>query len=116
MTDRKTVIVTGAGSGIGEATAKRFARDGFNVVLNGRTQEKLDEVARDIGGDHVSVIAGDVSNPEDVDALVTGTVTTFGQIKQCLNKCILLLFLCFQAQTTQYHNANQPKTDERFIK
>ena len=85
MTDRKTVIVTGAGSGIGKATAKRFARDGYNVVLNGRTQEKLDEVASDIGSDHVKVIAGDVSNPQDVDALVTGTVTTFGAIDVLVN-------------------------------
>ncbi len=85
MTDRKTVIITGAGSGMGAATARRFARDGYNVVLNGRTQEKLDDVASDIGGDHVKVIPGDVSDPEDVDALINGTVSTFGGLDVLVN-------------------------------
>ena len=39
MTARKTVIITGAGTGIGRATALRFARDGYNVVLNGRNTQ-----------------------------------------------------------------------------
>ncbi|MDJ0622818.1 MAG: SDR family NAD(P)-dependent oxidoreductase [Desulfocapsaceae bacterium] len=37
----RVAIITGAGSGIGAATAKRFVNDGYLVVLNGRTEEKL---------------------------------------------------------------------------
>jgi meso-butanediol dehydrogenase / (S,S)-butanediol dehydrogenase / diacetyl reductase len=42
----KVVVVTGAGSGIGAATARRFSEEGANVVLAGRTRGKLDEVAK----------------------------------------------------------------------
>jgi meso-butanediol dehydrogenase/(S,S)-butanediol dehydrogenase/diacetyl reductase len=48
----KVAIVTGAGSGIGAATAKRFAKEGYKVVLNGRTESKLQTVANEIGADH----------------------------------------------------------------
>ena len=48
----KTVIVTGAGSGIGEATARRFAAEGANVVLVGRTREKMEQIAADLPAAH----------------------------------------------------------------
>lgn len=82
----KTVIVTGAGSGIGEATAKRFARDGWAVTLNGRTKSKLDKVAAAIGApDRVLVQPGDVSNPGDVKALVEAHVARFGGLDCLVN-------------------------------
>ena len=48
MTEQKVAIITGAGSGIGAATAKRFAKEGYKVVLNGRTKDKLDRTAAEI--------------------------------------------------------------------
>ncbi|SAL05912.1 short chain dehydrogenase [Caballeronia arationis] len=42
------VIVNGAGSGIGEGAARRFAAEGASIVLAGRTREKLDRVAREL--------------------------------------------------------------------
>ncbi|HBH44972.1 MAG TPA: 3-oxoacyl-ACP reductase, partial [Hyphomonas atlantica] len=80
MSDAPTVIITGAGSGIGAATAKRFARDGYNTVLNGRTREKLESIASEIEGDRVKIVAGDVSKVEDVDALVAETLDAFGRL------------------------------------
>ncbi|RMS16513.1 Short chain dehydrogenase/reductase family oxidoreductase, partial [Pseudomonas coronafaciens pv. garcae] len=47
---QKVVVVTGAGSGIGEATAKRFAQEGASLVLVGRNQDKLAKVAAQLAG------------------------------------------------------------------
>ena len=85
MSDAPTVIITGAGSGIGAATAKRFARDGYNTVLNGRTREKLESIASEIEGDRVKIVAGDVSKVEDVDALVAETLDAFGRLDVLVN-------------------------------
>ncbi len=65
-------VVTGAGSGIGEATAKRLAREGAKVILVGRTEEKLRNVADQINSsqpDAAEVFAADVTIEEDVAAL-----------------------------------------------
>ena len=51
----KVVVVTGAGSGIGEAVARRFSAEGAAVVLAGRTKAKLDAVARDLPPDRTLV-------------------------------------------------------------
>lgn len=85
MSQIKTVIVTGAGSGIGEATARRFSDEGWNVVLNGRTEDKLDKVAADLPDDRTLVVRGDVSQQPDVRALIDQTVDRFGGIDTLVN-------------------------------
>lgn len=89
MSDIKVAIITGAGSGIGEAAAKRFAKDGFKVVLNGRTESKLQKVADAIGTDDVLVVSGDVSSPDDVSNLIKQTVEQFGQIDVLVNNAAI---------------------------
>lgn len=85
-TTEKSVIVTGAGSGIGEATAKRFARDGWRVTLNGRTREKLERVAAEIDAPDRTLIAeGDVSDPDDVDRMFAVHLETFGRLDALIN-------------------------------
>lgn len=85
-TSRKTVVVTGAGSGIGLAVAEAFIRDGANVVLNGRTKEKLVSAAAQIGQpDRLAIIAGDITHPESADQIVNVTVERFGQIDILIN-------------------------------
>lgn len=90
MSEQKVAIVTGAGSGIGEATAKRFIRDGYKVVLNGRTKSKLEAVANDLGqSDDVLVIDGDVGSQDDVTRLIDETVAKFGRIDVLVNNAAI---------------------------
>jgi len=62
----KTVLVTGAGHGIGRAVAERFAAEGARVIANDVNTARADEVARAIGGE---AIAADVSQKSQVDAM-----------------------------------------------
>lgn len=86
MTQRKTIIITGSGSGIGEAAAIRFADDGHNVVLNGRTLEKLEQVKDKIDrDDQVLICQGDVSSNEDVNRMTEEVINRFGAIDVVVN-------------------------------
>jgi NAD(P)-dependent dehydrogenase (short-subunit alcohol dehydrogenase family) len=62
----KTALVTGGSSGIGLATAQRFAAEGAHVFLTGRNQQKIDEAVASIG-DAATGIRGDVSQAADLD-------------------------------------------------
>lgn len=81
----KVVIVTGAGSGIGEATAKRFAEEGASVVLVGRTKAKLEHVAASLEPDKHLVCIADVCRQNDVEAMVRQAVARFGRIDVLIN-------------------------------
>lgn len=81
----KVVIVTGAGSGIGKATAERFLNEGAKVALVGRTKSKLEDVAKPFPDGQVLVIEADVSNEEDVDQLVVAAVEKFGRLDVLVN-------------------------------
>jgi len=70
----KVVIVTGAGSGIGAATAKRFLQEGAAVVLNGRRKNRLEETAHSFPSDRVLIDTGDISEREYVLGLVKRTI------------------------------------------
>ena len=85
----KVVIVTGASSGIGEATARQFGREGANVVLAARRVDRLEALAREIGamgtGAKPLVVAADLSKLEDIQALIDQTLETFGRIDVLVN-------------------------------
>ena len=66
---QKVVIVTGAGSGIGAATARRFLQEGASVILNGRREHKLHETAQGFEAERVLIHPGDVSSESYVQAL-----------------------------------------------
>ena len=75
----KVAIITGANSGIGLATAKLYLKEGAKVVLSGRRQEALDEVAKELEGDFITVTA-DVSIPEDNKRLIKEATDHYGNI------------------------------------
>ena len=66
----RTVIVTGAGSGIGRATAARIAREGGRVVAVDISEARLTELATDLAGADVVTVVGDITRQDDVDAVV----------------------------------------------
>lgn len=81
----RVVIVTGAGSGIGAAAARRFASEGAAVVLAGRTRDKLERVASDLPNAQHLVQVTDVSQLEQVEALVRAAVDRFGRLDVMVN-------------------------------
>jgi meso-butanediol dehydrogenase / (S,S)-butanediol dehydrogenase / diacetyl reductase len=81
----KVVIVTGAASGIGEATARRFIREGASVVLADRQKKKLAGVAADLPKDRVLARVTDVTKYREMEALVRATVRKFGTLDVLVN-------------------------------
>ena len=73
--DGRVAIVSGGGTGIGAATARRFAAEGAKVVVTGRRKEPLDAVAAETAG---VAVPGDVTDPEHAPAAVRAAVGTFG--------------------------------------
>ena len=78
----KVAIVTGGGSGIGEAITMAFARAGAHVVVAARKQERLDRVASEVRamGRESLAISTDVTDPVQVDRLIKMTVEKFGRL------------------------------------
>ncbi|CAH0205037.1 SDR family NAD(P)-dependent oxidoreductase [Microbacterium sp. Bi128] len=67
----KTIIVTGAGSGIGRATAHRIAHEGGRVVATDVVPERLEALGEELSGLDVAVVVGDVAHPDTIEALLS---------------------------------------------
>src|SRR5215467_6459230 len=80
----KVAIVTGASRGIGKAIAEAFVREGAKVVICGRKQETLDQVAAEIG-QGVKPVACHVGKPDQIEKLVAATTKEFGGIDILVN-------------------------------
>jgi len=83
----KVALITGGGTGIGEAIARAFAREGAKVAITGRRKEELARVVKDIEkqGGHGLALQGSVTNEPDVREAVESTVRTFGRLDILVN-------------------------------
>ncbi len=97
----KVAIITGAGTGIGAATARRLFEEGASVVLAGRRREKLEEVAATLEPARVLVHPTDVAVRAEVDSLVAATVARFGRLDVLINNAGAGSFGPFDAATDE---------------
>lgn len=76
----KVALITGAAQGLGETIARRLYKDGYSVALNDLPSRSadLDSLAKELGS--ATVVTGDVSNEEDVKAMIAKTVETLGSL------------------------------------
>ena len=84
--DQRNVLITGAGSGIGRAAARRFAEEGARLVLVDRNQEGLEETAAHLPeGTRVTLRTVDVSEEQAVNALVEEVLAAHGTLHALVN-------------------------------
>jgi NAD(P)-dependent dehydrogenase (short-subunit alcohol dehydrogenase family) len=81
----KTVVVTGAGAGVGRAIAIGFCSDGANVVGFARNRSDLEETARLCSAGKIHIVDGDVSKPDDVRRLFSEAADRFGKVDILVN-------------------------------
>lgn len=88
----KTIIITGASSGIGEATAKKLSQEGANVVLSARREDRLNSLKDEIvkNGGMALVVPADVTSKEDFKKVVSSTLEEFGSIDGIINNAGLM--------------------------
>ncbi len=88
----KVVVITGASSGLGEATARHLAQKGAAVVLGARRRDRIESLSNDLekSGGRALAIATDVAAPSQVKTLVDGAVEKFGRIDVMINNAGLM--------------------------
>lgn len=79
-----TALVTGASGGLGSAIAKALSDQGARLALSGSNAAKLDAFAKELGGNHVTLVCN-LSNPEEVDQLVPRAVEALGKLDILVN-------------------------------
>ena len=85
--NKSTVLITGALTGIGRATAFAFAAEGYNIVISGRKPEAGHQLASELRaqGAAVEFVQADVTNEKDVEDLIANTIKHFGRLDVAVN-------------------------------
>lgn len=105
--ENKVVLITGASSGIGEATARVLAKNGAIVVLGARRTDRLESIVRDIqqAGGQAAYRELDVANAEQVNAFVTFAKDTFGRVDVMFNNAGIMPLAPMRALKTDEWNS-----------
>ncbi len=88
----KVAVITGGNSGVGEATAKLFAKEGATVVITARREAALEKVADEIkaAGGEVYAVSTDISKPEDPEKLMEAVIEKYGKVDILVNNAGVL--------------------------
>ncbi|MDR3496546.1 MAG: SDR family oxidoreductase [Ancalomicrobiaceae bacterium] len=86
----KSIVITGASSGLGAAAARHLARAGAKVVLGARRIDRLEALARELALPQGAVRATDVTSADDVKALVDAAIALYGRIDVIINNAGLM--------------------------
>jgi len=87
----KTAMITGATSGFGEASVRRFVKEGWRVIATGRRADRLKKLVDVLGADKVHAAVFDMRKPEAIDAAIAGLPATFRDIDLLINNAGLAL-------------------------
>ena len=89
--ENRTVLVTGAGSGIGAACVRRLFAEGASIIAADVRKEEVDKVVSEFGGsDRIYGVGVDVSNRDQVAAFMSGAVQRFGKLHGLVNSAGIL--------------------------
>ncbi|KAL6872838.1 NAD(P)-binding protein [Trichoderma novae-zelandiae] len=96
----KVVLITGASSGIGKATAQRLYKEGARIIVNYRTDASpADALVESFGPDRAIAVQADAANVDDIDRLVNAAVAKFGRIDVVVANAGLMLMRDVQDTT-----------------
>ena len=98
--DKKVVLITGGGTGIGRETAIRFVEYGAYVMIVGRRKEPLEELCK-THPHAMSYFQGDLANPNDRKQMIQMTVDRFGRLVILVNNAAILHIHPFEASTDE---------------
>jgi len=87
----KTAIITGATSGFGAASTRRFAKGGWHIIATGRRFERLEALAKELGRSNVHAASFDMRKPEAVDAALSALPAPFRDVDLLINNAGLAL-------------------------
>lgn len=82
---RPVAVVTGSSSGIGKATAERFLGEGYDVVVTARDGDRLEAARDELNGNRVLAVPADLTDPGDVDRLVSTTLDELDRVDVLVN-------------------------------
>lgn len=101
--DRKVVLITGAGRGIGSAIAKKFADNNFNIILNyNQSEDRAMALANELGKKvEVLPIKADISNESEVREMVDKSIAKFGKIDVLVNNSAICIDKLFYDRTKE---------------